>query len=59
MEEELEYWLSYINNWEASHNGPVADKPQQLPNNATLTFEDQSSDKKQDFLLINDKHSIH
>ena len=46
LSEEVEFWLDYIDKWEASHNEAVPERVQLLLNNALLKLENHYSGKK-------------
>ena len=59
LEEEVEFWLSYINNWEAGHSTPVPERVQLLLDNALLKLEGYCPDNKQALILQGNNHIIH
>ena len=48
LQEEVEFWLIYISEWEINHNEPVPDRAQLLLDNALLKLENYFFDKKYD-----------
>jgi len=59
LEEEVEFWLSYIGNWKTSHDEPVPDRAQQLLDNALSKLEKHGADKNQVQLIKSNKPTIH
>ena len=59
LEEEVEFWLSYIGNWKKSHDEPVPDRTQQLLDNALLKLEAYGTGKNQVLSIKSNKHTVH
>jgi len=59
LEEEVEFWLSYIGNWKTSHDEPVPDRTQQLLDNALLKLETYGTGKNQVLSIKSNKHTVH
>jgi len=59
LQEEIEFWLAYISDWEINHNEPIPDRAQLLLGNALSKLENHFPDKKYDLTFQNINHMIH
>jgi len=59
LKEEVQFWLSYINEWEINHHEPIPDKARLLFQNAILKLESHCPGKRQVLLYKHNKDSIH
>ena len=59
VKEEIQFWLSYINDWERKHTEPIPDQARLLLENAILKLEGYYPNKKQDQLFKSNNHTTH
>lgn len=59
LEEEVQFWLWYINEWETNHNEPIPARAKLLLENAILELKSFYSEKNLLKLLQVPNHSIH
>ena len=59
LEEEVEFWLGYINKWQATNNELIPDRVQLLLNNAVSKLEADDPDNNQALPMQGNKHTIH
>ncbi len=59
VKEEIQFWLSYINDWERKHTEPIPDKAKFLLENAILKLESFYPNKKQVRLFQSKKYTTH
>ena len=59
LKEEVQFWLSYINEWERNRNEPIPDKAKLLFQNAILKLESEYPNKRQVVIFQSNSHGIH
>ena len=59
LKEEVQFWLSYINDWERNHNEPIPDQAKLLLENAILKLVSYYPNNKQARLFQNNSHTTH
>ena len=59
LDEEVQLWLWYINEWETNHNEPIPVRAELLLENAILELKSFYSKKNRVKLLQGQNHSIH
>ena len=59
LEEEVEFWLRHISEWQVRHNEPIPDRAQQLLNNALFKLENHSPGNNQAQTFQGSQHTIH
>jgi hypothetical protein len=47
LKEEVEFWLTYINDWKTNHDEPMPERALTLLKNAQLKLKDHYSEKNQ------------
>ena len=59
LEEEVDFWLGYISEWESSHDDPIPERAQQLLCNALLKLDKYGTNKSQVQLIKSNNPTIH
>jgi len=59
LKEEVQFWLSYINEWERNRDEPIPDKARLLFENAILKLESEYPNKRQTVNFQSNSHGIH
>jgi len=59
LKEEVQFWLSYINEWERNRDEPIPDKARLLFQNAILKLEREYPNKRQAISSQSNSYGIH
>ena len=59
VKEEIQFWLSYINEWERKHTEPIPDQARLLLENAILKLESYYPNKKREKLFQSNNYTTH
>ena len=59
LKEEVQFWLSYINEWERNRDEPIPGKAKLLFQNAILKLESEYPNKRQAVSFKSNSYGIH